>query len=283
MSDAEEEAPEPRIRRILVALDASPHSLAALQAAGELAASLDAELVGLYVEDITLLRLAGLPLLREVSIFSALPRQIDREQLEQQLRMQARIARRALADLARRTRVRWSFRVSQGVITAELLTAAGENDLIILGKSGWSRRRRLGSTARVIVTQAPSRAMVVQVGSSIRLPAAVLYDGSALSTAALDAAASLAQGRGSALVVIIMARSLEQARELQTEVAGWLRKRGMAARYRWLVQPDPIRLMNFIDAEGCRMLVLPADSPLLPPAAMLELVDRIDLPVLLVR
>ena len=44
------------IRRILVALDTSKHSLAALEAADELAAWLKAELFGLFVEDINLLR-----------------------------------------------------------------------------------------------------------------------------------------------------------------------------------------------------------------------------------
>ena len=48
-------------RRILVALDASAHSHAALAAAVALAARLHAEIEGLFVEDINLLRLAELP------------------------------------------------------------------------------------------------------------------------------------------------------------------------------------------------------------------------------
>ena len=47
------------IRRILVALDASPASLSAMQNAVELAARLGAELIGLFVEDINLLRAGG--------------------------------------------------------------------------------------------------------------------------------------------------------------------------------------------------------------------------------
>ncbi len=45
---------EPTIRRILVALDASPHSQAALEAASDLADALKAELVGIFVEDVNL-------------------------------------------------------------------------------------------------------------------------------------------------------------------------------------------------------------------------------------
>ena len=65
---------EPVIRRILVAVDASTHSLAALEAASVLAEVLNAELVGIFVEDINLLRLAGLPFAREVRYQSALDR-----------------------------------------------------------------------------------------------------------------------------------------------------------------------------------------------------------------
>jgi K+-sensing histidine kinase KdpD len=49
------------IRRILVALDASPDSLAALKTAADLARRMEAELMGLFVEDIELLRMADSP------------------------------------------------------------------------------------------------------------------------------------------------------------------------------------------------------------------------------
>jgi len=50
-----------KIRRVLVAMDASPHSRAALEAAIELASHFEAELRGLFVEDINMLRAVGLP------------------------------------------------------------------------------------------------------------------------------------------------------------------------------------------------------------------------------
>ena len=58
----------PQANRILVALDASPQSEAALRAAAELAALLEAELEGLFVEDINLLHLCGLPFGREIRL-----------------------------------------------------------------------------------------------------------------------------------------------------------------------------------------------------------------------
>ena len=64
-SDATPEAARPP-RRIVVALDASSHSHAALAAAVALAGRLQAELQGIFVEDVNLLRLAELPFAREV-------------------------------------------------------------------------------------------------------------------------------------------------------------------------------------------------------------------------
>jgi nucleotide-binding universal stress UspA family protein len=53
-------------RRILVALDASVNSLAAIEQAATLAANLEAEQLGLFVEDINLLRIATLPFARQI-------------------------------------------------------------------------------------------------------------------------------------------------------------------------------------------------------------------------
>ena len=72
--------------RILVALDASPQSVAALRAAAELAALMEAELEGLFIEDINLLHLCGLPFSHEIGSYTAKRRQLDNLALERQLR-----------------------------------------------------------------------------------------------------------------------------------------------------------------------------------------------------
>ena len=74
------------VRRILVALDASAHSLAAVEAAARLAEKVDAELEGLFVEDVNLIRLARLELAREIDVLSARLRDLESQQLERQLR-----------------------------------------------------------------------------------------------------------------------------------------------------------------------------------------------------
>lgn len=280
-----EERREPGSRRILVALDASPHSQAALEAAAELALGLRAELLGLFVEDINLLKLAGSSFAWETGFFSASRRQLNTLEVERQLRAQASRVRRTLAMTAGRAQVPWSFRVARGAIASELLAAASEVDLVILGKAGWSLtgRRRLGSTARAVLSQATCLTLVLQQGTRLRLPVVVVYNGSATSQKALDASARLVQGKNGYLTVFVLADEPGIARGLQTTVAKWLQERGLEARYRWLVGVDVTRLTELVESEGCGVLVIPSQGSRLHNEMFLTLLDEVKCPVLLVR
>lgn len=280
-----EEKAELTIRRILVALDASPHSLAALEAAAELAARFRAELQGLFVEDINLLRLGELPFSLEVGFYSGARRRLDSQQIERQLRAQAERAREALTATAGRAHVRWSFRTRRGAITAELLAAASETDLVILGKAGLplGGRRRLGSTARALSCEAPRLALILEEGASLELPVAVVYDGSPLAEKALNAGAALAEAEKGHLTVFIVAEGTKATQLLQSEAAEWLRKREVLARFRSLTEWNVARLAHIVQTEKPGTLVLPATSSLLEDKAFLALLKDIESPVLLVR
>jgi len=274
---------EGAIRRIVVALDASPHSLAALRTAAELAARLDAELLGIYVQDINLLRVAELPFSREITIYSAAPRELDRRQMEQQLRSQARQAKRALAEVARKNNLTWSFVIARGLIETELLTFAQESDLFLLGKSGWSRRSHLGSTARVIVRRAPKMTMIVQHGIHLGPPVGVIYDGTPLARKALVAATNMLHRQEGFLAIIILAESADLARKYQREISGWVGQQNLHVHYRWLVGMKVSRLLELIRSEQCGALVIPAELEEWDGEELNELVDQMECPVLLVR
>jgi len=113
-------------RRIVVALESGvPDS--ELEAAAAFARSLDAELLGLFVEDLDLLRFAALPFAHEIGVASATRRRLDPASLERDLRAHAAEAERRLAGAAARERVPSAFRVARGVAQAELLAAAAES------------------------------------------------------------------------------------------------------------------------------------------------------------
>jgi nucleotide-binding universal stress UspA family protein len=286
-----EEERELTIRRILVALDTSQHSLAALQAAVELAARLKAELVGLFVEDINLLRLAGLPFAREIRYPSAIVQQLDSPRLEQELKAQGAQARRALAAVAEQAQVAWSFRVVRGQVTAEVLAAALEADLLSLGISSWPsvRRGRLGSTASTVAAEAPRTVLLLQRGDKIRPPVLVAYDGSPATRRALAMAVRLLQTVEQAerlpLTVLILAgeEALETRQRLEQEVITWLQQRGLQASYRWLTGADMPHLAEAVFMEKGGLLVLAGESPLIEAKTLQTLLDKIDCPILLVR
>lgn len=281
----DEERRELAIRRILVALDASPHSLAALRAATRLAELFGAELQGVYVEDINLLRASELPFSREITIHSGAQRRLNLRQIEKQLRDQAELARRALTDSAERARVRWSFRTSRGTVVSELLTAAAGMDLVIMGKSGWSpiERRRLGSTARDLLARTPRSALVLEKGSTLRHPLAVVCDGSPLGHKAVHVAADLARREGRHLILLALSEDPEQARRIREQCSEWLQGKGVVARFRSFHQWTSPRVAETLAREGAGGLVVPATDAVLKDDELLHFLKETDTPVLLVR
>jgi nucleotide-binding universal stress UspA family protein len=121
------------IRRIIVGLDPRSPGRPALEAAAQLAARLRAELVGLFVEDIDLLHLAGLPFAREIGFPSATLRALDITSMERSLRALAGEVERTLAAIAGRAPLTWSFRVARGTLMSELRAAAAEGDIVVTG------------------------------------------------------------------------------------------------------------------------------------------------------
>jgi nucleotide-binding universal stress UspA family protein len=274
------------INRVLVALDASPHSLAALEAAVDLAARFHAELAGLFVEDENLLRLADLPFVREIGIFTATRRRIDVAEMERQIRVQGRRIRQALTRSTQRAHVRWSYRVVRGMVLSEVLAAASEADVLVLGQAGWSliRRGRLGSTARGILPERFGLALILREGTCLGDPLAVVYDGSPPARRALIAADTLRQRSDDhqALVVLLLAEGRQRAQALQAEAASLMADRDITVRYRSLTSANVLYLVDILQAEGCGTLVVPAQGSVLQDSTLVTLLEHLDLPVLLV-
>jgi nucleotide-binding universal stress UspA family protein len=123
---------EREAKRILVALDASAHSLKSLEAAAALAIKEQAELIGLFVEDINLFRTAELPFVREIRLPSASEEQMDPARLKRELRVRAAQICQTFAEIADRAQLRWSFQIVRGNVPSELVTASSSFDFLLL-------------------------------------------------------------------------------------------------------------------------------------------------------
>lgn len=273
------------IRRILVALDASPHSLAALETAAELAGRLRAELTGLFVEDINLLRVAEFPFARELRYFSTTFRRMELRELEMQLRSQARWMREELARIAERQQIPWSFRVARGAVASEVLSAQAEADLVVMGKVGRSLAgpRRMGSTVRTMIFQSRGFTLILQQGGRIVLPVVAVYDGSELGRKALDVAAHLIEAKDGRLSVYIVADDVDSAQKLKEEALERLRDHRLQVEFRLLINPSLSRLARLVQTEGPGPVVLPCGKGRLQGEAICSLINEVPNPVLLVR
>lgn len=274
----------PLIRSIAVAIDCSPHSRASLDAAAEMAARLKAELIGIFVEDINLLRMAGLPFAEEVRLYSTSTGKLDMEELERMLRLQARQAREMLQHTAEARTIRHSFRVLRGMVSEQLMSAAPEADILVLGRSGRSPscRKGLGSTARTALSEGRMHVLLMRPGvTAAEGPLLVLCDRSAASERAIRAAIGIA-GPNSTLHLLVTdpdPETLEHCRKHTETISG---EKAIETEYYHLPFTNSRQLASFIRMVDSGLLVI-GEGMNLPAETVKELIDQIDYPVLIVR
>lgn len=271
------------IRRILVALDASTHSLAALEEAAALAAALHAELLGLFVEDINLVRTAGLPFARQVSYPSGAEERMSSERIDRELKAQGELARKALAAAAGRQHARWSFRTVRGQVTGEILAAASQTDLVLLGKSGWSPARPVGSTALALIAASPGAFLLMPQEAPQTGPIAVLFEGSSDSRRTLEASIRLAIAHQAALLVLVSGPTPEACDAVRQSARQIIGSRVKEFRIRRVQAAAPRDLAQVLRTEHSRLLVLAGDSPLAQEAGIRSLLELTRSPLLLIR
>ena len=268
------------IKRILVALDTSAHSHAALEAAAIMAARLDAELLGLFVQDMELLQLAQLPFAREVGLTSAGRRPIDPRSMEVSLKAQAQMAKSAFEAAAQRHGLQCSFRVTRGHVVSELVAASADVDLLALGTSGHMEiaGRRLGSTVRGIVASASCSVLIEQRAKGAGAALLLLYEDSPSADRALARARQLAVVRGGDLVIVLTGdEATREALHARLQPAA-----PSGGREHIVALDDGVEhLRTLVARHACGLLLIAHDSPLL--AREPELLGNLNCPVLLAR
>jgi len=270
----------PAVRRVLVALDASDTSLAGLQVAVDLAVRLQAELQGLFVEDINLLRLASLPFSSEVVYAAPGARRLDPAAMERALHAQAERLRQRLEASARQASVPWSFQVARGQVAAELLTRTHEADVLILGRGAGGAR--LGSVARVVSVQA-SCTVLLHGGRRVERPVLAVYDGSPLAGQVLDLAVRLSRQDGHNLALLLTPGPGREAAALREQAEAQLQATGAEARFVTLTEGSARELVRSVHEQAGKLLVVSASAPALAESAAGNPLEQLDCPVLLVR
>lgn len=270
-----------KIRRILLAMDPSYRSMGALETAVDLAGSLGAELMAIFVEDVHLIHLAALPFATEVGTLSCCLRPLRLEDLERQMRAQAVEMRKALEAAAKKFEVRWSFRVTRGSVASEILLASMEADLVILGKRGWNLSRRLGSTVEVVISRGKGMALVLQHGEKLKVPVVAIYNESDKASKVLQTAAALAGIKKGRLMVLVIARDHGSAEELQSRAMEYMENHEVGGEVTVLHNPSIAVLAQVV--RGMGPVVLPCEHSFLCHEDLCRLVNMAENPILLIR
>jgi len=274
------------IRNIVVAVDASTHSQAALEAAVTMAECFGAELLGLYVEDVNVLRIAGLPDAHEFGGHSAQRRRVNAGDVARQLRVRSRQVRDSFQALVSGALVPGTFRVVRGSVDLEIRSAAARADILVVGRVGWSqlRQRQVGSTARALCDAAETGVIaVLQAGTRIVPPVMVVWQGGSPSERALALAAGLVAGTTTPVELLAVAQDDVQLAAVEETLSKALADLDIPNRRHRMVLPSTEDLVQASHVFGARTLLVPGCLSCLEGDGVVSLLAQVDTPVLLVR
>lgn len=279
---ASEPDKEKLLREILVAVDTSPHSHAALEAAVTLARILEANVQGLFVENELWGRLSELPSTTAISELTGREGPYEKDTVEEQMKLLRNRLRRRLQELSRQYRVTHSLDIASGRVEDKVLEAAERADLITIGLKGhYARGKRLGSSARAIIRKADKPVLILEKGLRLGTVLTAVYDGSAAGRKGLGIALEIARKENSKLSVLVAGESRETVDERRGEVRDVLDRSRVFANVQPMSERD---LSSFLDAvykHQCGLLILPKEQTLV--SKYLESVLRnVRCPVLLV-
>jgi len=271
------------IKHILVALDTSRHSLAALEAAASLAKSLEAELQGIFVEDIKWFNLGQISLSYEISDLTGTIKRLDDEEIERQVRAQSARLQKLMDTIGKRGNLKYTFRSVRGGVEKELLTATESADLITIGRVGWSHKKlsELGRTAKIIIEETDKPVLILQHGWHIGNTTVVIYDGTESGERALIVAEQLAFKQNNKLMVILSTSKSEEEGKLKEAVYGILHKSAVQVQMQMMKADKITTLKRIVKNEKGGLLIVPKHHELFGEKNLEELLSRIPCPLLL--
>ncbi|MGE0744712.1 MAG: hypothetical protein AB7K86_05665 [Rhodospirillales bacterium] len=276
--------PKPASHRIVVAFD-SMAAAHALEAATELAARLQAELEGLFVEDENLMRIAELNLGRVYDALSGRHESATSAAMAQMVRGEAARIRQAMAAQAARAHVAHRFRIVRGMLERELATAAQAADLLVLSLSS----RAVGARVRAdiawitAVEHALKPVLVIRPGARLGGRAMVLYDDPARGAALLAAASQLVTGADGMVTVLLVAADERTAAALRAAAEADLARLGLAGAFRQVAAFALDDVCALLGAADAGVFVIRAEHPALAGPGIAALLERVSCPVLVVR
>lgn len=268
--------------RVLVLLDGSRLSLDALEAAADIAHARGAEVLGIFVEEVNLLRSAGYGWSREVGASSGQARPLDAARVQARMQALAEQARRSLSLAMARRGIPQDLKLCRGQVVSEVLNLASPGDLLVLGRVGWSGipGARIGSTARALVLQAPGDVLLwtrSRPRPQGRVVVLLNHDQGA-NHRAVRVGADLALQYHQPLSVLVRTTDSDP-QHITEDLLGYLQQEGIAARVRLLPMASASAAARALKEEGASQLVISRSCSLFTEPGADSLLMELNLPL----
>ncbi len=281
-ADRRESLP-PADERVIVLLDDSPESLRALETAAGVVRRRQGTLLGLFVEELDLVRSAGFAFAGEIGAMSGQVRQRAPERMDAAIKRRLRQVRTALEQAAMASGIEHELIVRRGRVVEEILAFSNPGDLLIVGRVGWSRRlgRSMGSVPLALARSAPGSVLIwasapPRPGGQI----AVLAENGSTLASALAVAGERAKLHQCAVSVLLPpGLAPEQVETVQRQTATTLDPVEVPHELRSLTAANPASLLHALGQTRAVELVLSRRGRLLSDPVGARLLERIRLPV----
>mgnify|MGYP001099231286 CR=1 FL=1 len=272
------------VERILVSLDSSQHSFAALHAALELAHHYDASVKGVFVEDTTLLSLAEMPFRQEVGEYSAIVREISTDGMTRGIFVQSRRVIRTFRKLINQTDLTGDFAVLRGKVSETIDQEAENCDLLILGKTGTNPvlRRRLGSTTKELIRRQKRPLLLVEKDDRLGYPMIVLYDDSQLGQISLETANDLLD-TGETLIILLNEEDPEEFQKNKQRLSDWASENQINISIETYKPKIFVRFLQKIHGIKTGLFILPHIQSVPNRRLVTLILEKVSLPILLIR
>lgn len=278
---------ESQFRRVFVILDVTSDPTPALESAAELAARLEAPLVGLFVEHGQLQRLEGHPSARGIDLPTGLMGSLEADSMRRGWRAMASRMHNRLAELSQRYRLESQFELLRGEVRNQLTQLTESSDLLVVESSGRhvTRHVRIQSRGHDVGRRLPGPVMFVGSRHRRIRSVAAVYDGSLEARRGIETALQMASHGPSMLTLLLVAKSSDEAEQLHEQIADIIQQRGVRVRphVRRITCCDTGEIAHVADNVHARFVIVPGNDDYPGPDDIDGLTRRLDCPVLVMR
>jgi nucleotide-binding universal stress UspA family protein len=273
------------LHKILVAVDTSAHSRAALEAAAIIAKITEADISGIFVQEEHWSHIGKLSAVNTVNELTGRSQLLKEEDLKQQIEMLASRLRRDLRQISRRHEIEHSWETRSGEVAKEILEAARDADLITIGRRGRSfiQKNKLGSTARQIIQKADKPILILKEGLHLGNKLTVLYNATPQSQKGLRMAMNIAEENSSELTVLVTEGAQSKDSERDKEVEKLVEDAPIPVNVVMFQQLDVGQFLNIVNYQHSGLLIIPKNQSFLQGDSLGITIEHIHCPVLLVN